>query len=179
MKIKLRKSNNNDLELIYELHVKCFEESDQWYKSIISQYLHNSYILELSNKQIIGVLLQGNITLCNNDFSIFNKEENIISSDFIPSNEYGSKFLNDSKHLDEHYGITMICIDPEYRRKGLAKKLINQHITDNSNKLLCLNTRKSNKNAYELYNNMNYQEIGIIKNKYFQPNEDSIFMIHI
>jgi ribosomal protein S18 acetylase RimI-like enzyme len=180
MKIKLRKSNNNDLDLIYQLHIKCFDISDQWYKSIISQYLHNGYILELIDKTIIGVLLQGDITICNNDTSsIFSSGDNIIPSNFIPTNEYGNNFFNDSKHLNKYYGITMICIDPKYRGKGLSKKLINQHIIDNPNKLLCLNTRQSNTRAYQVYQSMNYEQIGIIKNKYFQPNEDAILMVHI
>jgi ribosomal protein S18 acetylase RimI-like enzyme len=38
-------------------------------------------------------------------------------------------------------------------------------------------TRQSNSNAYELYKSMGYIQIAIIKNKYFLPSEDSIFMI--
>jgi ribosomal protein S18 acetylase RimI-like enzyme len=178
MKIKLRKSKHDDLESIYELHQKCFNESDQWYKSIIAQYLHNGYVLELVNNKIIGVLLQGDITPCNNEASFFCNDENSDSNNFMPTNIDGEEFLNTSKHIKEHYGITMICIDNKYRGKGLAKRLIGIHIKDNPKKLLCLNTRKSNTNAYELYKKMDYQQIALIKNKYFTPNEDSIFMVH-
>ena len=178
MKIKLRKSKHDDLELIYDLHQKSFNESDQWYKSIISQYLHNGYILELVDKKIIGVLLQGDITPCNNEASFFCNNEKLNSNNFFPTNNDGEEFLNTSKHNKEHYGITMICIDIKYRGKGLAKKLIETHIKDNPKKLLCLNTRMSNTNAYELYKKMNYQQIALIKNKYFLPNEDSIFMVY-
>jgi ribosomal protein S18 acetylase RimI-like enzyme len=71
----------------------------------------------------------------------------------------------------------MICIDPKYRGKGLAKKLIEKHWKDNNNKLVCLNTRKSNITAFMLYKSMGYEHIAYIKNKYFLPTEDSIFMI--
>ena len=73
----------------------------------------------------------------------------------------------------------MICIDPQYRRHGLAKKLIQKHFIDNENKhnMLCLNARQSNSNAHELYKSMGYIQIAIIKNKYFLPSEDSVFMI--
>ena len=177
--MKFRKTNNQDLDNIYELHLKCFSDNDRWYKSIISQYLYNGYILELENKTIIGVLLQGNITPCNNNSSIFSNNLNTkLLCDFIPTNDYGNDFLNNNDHLKEYYGITMICINPKYRGRGLSKIMIKQHINDNLNKLLCLNTRKSNINAYNVYKNMNYEQIGFIKNKYFQPNEDSIFMIY-
>jgi ribosomal protein S18 acetylase RimI-like enzyme len=71
----------------------------------------------------------------------------------------------------------MICIDPKYRSKGLAKKLIQKHFDDNKNKIVCLNTRRSNLCAYKLYQTMGYEHISYIKNKYFLPTEDSIFMI--
>ena len=79
----------------------------------------------------------------------------------------------------EYYGIVMICIHSDYRGKGLAKKLINKHFDDNKEKLVCLNTRRSNINAYQLYKNMGYEHIAFIKNKYFLPSEDSIFMIKV
>ena len=71
----------------------------------------------------------------------------------------------------------MICVDPKYRGKGLAKKLIQKHFVDNVNKVVCLNTRRSNISAYKLYQTMGYDHIAYIKNKYFLPNEDAIFMI--
>jgi ribosomal protein S18 acetylase RimI-like enzyme len=72
----------------------------------------------------------------------------------------------------------MICVDPEFRGKGLAKKLIEKHWQDNPNKnILCLNTRKTNISAFMLYKLMGYEHIAYIKNKYFLPTEDSIFMI--
>jgi ribosomal protein S18 acetylase RimI-like enzyme len=71
----------------------------------------------------------------------------------------------------------MICIHPKYRGKGLGKKLIEKHFDDNKNMTLCLNTRRSNINAYQLYKTMGYEQIAFIKNKYFLPSEDSVFMI--
>ena len=216
MKLQIRKSNINDLYNIYDLHIKCFiNKSDHWYKSIITQYLNNSIVIELINEnKIIGVLLQGNLIPCNQElqnqnnnilelYNICNnyqeisinedppnKKENILNEDppnkkyniyekdiFIPCNDKGNIFFKNMDHIKEHYGIVMICIDPRYRGYGLAKKLINKHIQNNSNKLLCLHTRKSNIIAYNLYKNMGYEHIGFIKNKYFLPNEDSIFMI--
>ena len=166
MKIKLRKTINSDLESIYDLQNKCFNDSDRWYKCIISQYLNTGLVLEHYNN-IIGVLLQGNITPCES------------SDKFEILNDIGNEFINNNDHLKEIYGITMLCIDPNYRKKGLAQLLINKHFNINKNKLLCLNTRNLNINAINLYKKMGYNNILLIKNKYFLPNEDSRFMIKI
>jgi ribosomal protein S18 acetylase RimI-like enzyme len=73
----------------------------------------------------------------------------------------------------------MICVDKEFRSKGIAKKLIEKHFVDSfkNNNILCLNTRESNINAFMLYKSMGYEHIAYIKNKYFLPDENSIFMI--
>ena len=187
MKVKFRRSCQDDLESVYELHTKCFASSDQWYKSNIKHYLDNGIIIELKNK-LIGVLLQGPITACNQKFNIDELDEQIhkVKSGyqediFEPINETGTLFLKNNIHFKELYGIVMICIQPEFRGKGLAKKLIDKHFQDTNNhnhsKVICLNTRKTNINAYLLYKKMGYQHIAYIKNKYFFPNEDSIFMI--
>lgn len=192
MKIKIRRSCQSDLDKVYDLHAKCFSQSDHWYKSNIRQYLDNGIVVETkdSNK-IIGILLQGSITPCNqdlSDFSLFastdvnqentNKQDTDYKADeFIPVNDTGKLFLEKSIHFKELYGIVMVCIDSEYRGKGLAQKLIEKHWQNNSNKVLCLNTRRSNINAYSLYKKMGYEHIALIKNKYFLPTEDSIFMI--
>jgi ribosomal protein S18 acetylase RimI-like enzyme len=174
MKIIIRKSKNTDLNNIYDLHIKCFNKSDQWYKYAISNHLNNSIIAEIKEtQQIIGVLLQGTIIPCNKKSSFFDKNEDIFES----VNEEGELFYKNMLHTKEHFGIVMICIDPEYRNKGLGKQLIKHHLNENSNKLLCLHTRESNINAINLYIFMNYKQIAIIKNKYFLPNESSYFMI--
>ena len=173
MKVILRQSNNTDLEAIYELQTKCFNKSEHWYRSIIQNYLSNGYVLEiiLPNKiKIIGVLLHGEIIPCNE--GILNNSGDI----FIPQNDYGKDFLQNNLHKKPLEGIVMICIHPKFRNKGLAKKLISKYHYDYNNIDICLNTRASNP-AFNLYIKMGYKHIGIIKDKYFLPIEDSYFMI--
>ena len=176
MKVKLRNTTCIDLDQIYNLHIKCFESNDIWYKYIIKNYLDTGYVIEnIENNQIIAVLLQGDIIPCNH--ALFDANANYKPDEFIPETEYG-KYFNDNKlYFKSFKGVTMICVDPEYRKKGLAKKLINQHFKDNKNSIVCLNTRKTNIEAYNLYKLMDYEHIGYIKNKYILPDEDSIFMI--
>ena len=170
MRVKIRKSNSNDIDSIYHLHTLCFTKNDQWYKSSISQYLNNGIVIEFESN-IIGVLLQGYIKPCTNN--IFNNDNPDV---FEPLTDNGTIFFNQNLHNSQIFGIVMICIHPNYRGKGLAKKLILKHHTTN-HECVCLNTRKSNINAFMLYKSMGYEHIAYIKNKYFLPNEDSIFMV--
>uniref|UniRef100_A0A6C0H8C7 N-acetyltransferase domain-containing protein n=1 Tax=viral metagenome TaxID=1070528 RepID=A0A6C0H8C7_9ZZZZ len=155
MEIILRKSNRNDLDNIYNLHLICFSFGDHWYKNAICNYIDNSLVIEY-NTEIIGVLLQGYfIPIINND--ILDKPLNI-------------------KHNDLVYSIVMLCINPNYRNNGLATLLLNEHInqlTQNS----YLNVRKSNITAIKRYINVGYIIIGLIKNKYYLPVEDSYIMM--
>lgn len=196
MKVKFRRSCQQDIEQIYELHTKCFSKADQWYKTAIRHYLDNGIVVEIcnnNNNKIIGVLLQGSIIPCNqkinsdelndnmfNDFNDFKSELNNYKEDiFEPLNENGQIFFKNNNHFIGHYGIVMLCVDPNHRGKGLGKILILKHWKDNKGKLVCLHTRKSNINAFMLYKSMGYEHIAYIKNKYFLPTEDSIFMIKI
>jgi ribosomal protein S18 acetylase RimI-like enzyme len=165
MKIKIKKTCINDLDKIYELQNECFDFGDRWYKNSISQYLNNSFILEYNNN-IIGVLLQGLVNPITPN-EIFEKNNNIIDDVDIINNLYKNELNN----------IVMLCIHPLYRNKGLAQILINEYFDFNKNKILCLNTRKSNINAFNLYLKMGYKILGNIINKYFLPNEDSYLMI--
>jgi ribosomal protein S18 acetylase RimI-like enzyme len=173
MKVKLRHTKPEDLEQVYELHERCFNKNDLWYRPNIRPFLDNGYVVECDTK-IIAVLLQGPITPCNKNMECYNNEYEDI---FEPVNETGKIFVENNIIYKELYGIVMICVDSNFRGKGLGRKLIQKHFDDNPNKLLCLNTRRSNINAYNLYKKMNYEHIAFIKNKYFLPNEDSVFMI--
>ena len=181
MKVKIRRSTNDDLNGIYDLHIKCFSLTDQWYRANIINYLNNGIVVELNNK-IIGVLLQGMIRACelphnkSNDVAVI-FDKNPKDDVFEALNTNGELFQNNNLHYNEFNGIVMICIDPRYRSKGLAKKLIEKHWNDNLNKIVCLNTRRSNIKAYSLYKFLGYDHIAYVKDKYFLPNEDAIFMI--
>ena len=174
MKVILRQSNTKDLESIYELQTKCFIKSEHWYRNAIQNYLSNGYVLEIilqdNKSKIIGVLLHGEIVPCNE--GIFNNSGDV----FVPMNDNGKYFLTNNLNKKPIEGITMICVHPKFRNKGLAQKLIAKYHGDNKNKLLCLNTRASNP-AFNLYVKMGYEHIGTIKDKYFLPTEDSMFMI--
>lgn len=178
MKLIIRNSNINDLDKLYELHKLCFTSIDQWYKNNFNAYINNSIILEnINNNEILGFLIHGSIFPCVKNNNMFNDNLNDV---FIPNNEIGTLFLNNNIHYNEHFGILMLCVHPNYRNKGIATKLINVHFNysiANNHKVICLNARKSNINAINLYIKMGYSNIAFITNKYFFPSEDSVFMI--
>ena len=166
-KIKIRQGTNDDLDNIYDCHVRCFDKSDLWYKSIIQQSLKNSYVIEKTeDKTIIGILLQGEITP---------GYPNEIDC-FIAINKSGEIFKNNKLHTEPMKGITMLCIDSNFRNKGLANKLLEIHFKENENSIVGLMTRKTNP-AYHLYLKNGYEHIADIKDKYFFPTEDAFFMI--
>jgi ribosomal protein S18 acetylase RimI-like enzyme len=176
MKVKIRRSNSKDIDKIYNLQCECFSKDDAWYKSTVANYSKSGLVVETDDKKIIGVLLEGNMTPCNkknNLLECINYKHDM----FEPLTENGKIFFNSNNHYDEIYGIVLICVDENYRGKGLASKLIEKHFEENKGKLLCLNTRRSNVNAYNVYKKMGYEHIAYIKNKYFLPDEDSCFMV--
>jgi ribosomal protein S18 acetylase RimI-like enzyme len=189
MKLFVRRTCADDLNDIYDLHVKCFSQTDLWYKNNIKNYLDKGIVIVTDKKIIIGILLQGDIIPCNNndnndnDNQLFYKIEdnnkliNEYKELFNPINDNGIIFCNNNTQYKILNGIVMICVHPNYRKKGIAQKLINKYFNDNINKLICLHTRASNINAINLYIKMGYEHIGFIKNKYFLPTEDSAFMI--
>jgi ribosomal protein S18 acetylase RimI-like enzyme len=178
MKVKIRRSNQADLEQVYQLQLKSFPPNDQWYRSNIKQYLDSGVIIACRESgTLIGVLLQGPIIPCNQKYNIDGLNTDYKEDIFEPLNDLGHFFLDESMHFKELYGIVMICVDPDFRGRGLGKKLIEKHWLDNPNKTVCLHTRRSNINAYSLYKSMGYEHIALIKNKYFLPCEDSIFMV--
>lgn len=80
--------------------------------------------------------------------------------------------------VDEGY-ITNIGVLPEYRRKGIGKKIVSKLIDfsiENSLLFLSLEVRKSNIAAIKLYESFEFKPVGERKNFYRFPNEDAIIM---
>lgn len=75
--------------------------------------------------------------------------------------------------------ITNIAVLPQYRRMGVAKKLLNSlFITAEKFDLefISLEVRPSNTPAINLYKSFGFEEIGMRKNFYRNPNEDALIM---
>jgi ribosomal protein S18 acetylase RimI-like enzyme len=176
MRVKIRKSNNKDIDKIYNLQCNCFTKDDAWYRSTIGNNVKNGFVVETEDNEIIGVLLQGNITPCDR-INNFMQSTNYKNDIFEPITENGHIFFNNNSHYEKIYGIVLICVDENYRGRGLASKLIQKHFDVNKGEVVCLNTRYSNISAQRVYEKMGYEHIANIKNKYFLPDEDSCFMI--
>lgn len=71
--------------------------------------------------------------------------------------------------------VTNVAVLPEYRRKGLAKRLISKQL-ENEMSFITLEVRKSNFPAIRLYESAGFKEVGVRPNFYSSPAEDAIIM---
>ena len=72
-----------------------------------------------------------------------------------------------------------IAIHPDYRRKGIANRLITELIDglkSRGSRMLTLEVRASNFPAIALYSSYGFQQIGLRKNYYRNPKEDALIL---
>ncbi len=74
--------------------------------------------------------------------------------------------------------ITNIAVLPEYRRKGIASKLLEHLVCECKGvSQLVLEVRESNSGALALYEKYGFKRVGMRKNFYHSPTENAIIMI--
>ncbi len=73
--------------------------------------------------------------------------------------------------------ITNIAVLPEYRKLGIASKLLLKLIEYADGKSIVLEVRESNKAAICLYEKYGFKNAGVRKNFYHSPVENAIIMI--
>ena len=79
--------------------------------------------------------------------------------------------------LYENAEIIDIYVTPEYRRKGIAKELMNKIIDDEQVKNITLEVNINNKNAILLYNSLGFKEA--TKRKDYYNGEDALLMLKV
>ena len=68
--------------------------------------------------------------------------------------------------LYENAEIIDIYVNPEYRRRGIAKSLLNKVIDNKNIKNITLEVNINNKNAILLYNSLGFKEVSVRKGYY-------------
>ncbi len=86
-------------------------------------------------------------------------------------------YIGLSKICGEGY-ITNIAVLPDYRHKGIGTALLKYVINDNESQLefISLEVRVSNKPAISLYEKFGFENVGLRKRFYSNPQEDAIIM---
>ena len=77
--------------------------------------------------------------------------------------------------LYEKAEVIDIFVLDEYRRKGIAKALLNEMLKDKTIKSVTLEVKESNKNAIMLYNSLGFNEVA--KRKGYYNGEDALLML--
>ncbi len=75
--------------------------------------------------------------------------------------------------------ITNVCVAPEYRKRGIADKLINALIEAGRQAkidIFFLEVRESNRAAISLYEKNGFKQISVRKNFYERPVENALVM---
>ena len=74
--------------------------------------------------------------------------------------------------------IAELAVDPEYRRKGVGRRLAELMLTSCSGvRTVCLEVHASNTAARALYEALDFQAVSVRKNYYDDPREDAVIMI--
>lgn len=80
-------------------------------------------------------------------------------------------------HVLNEIHIANIAVHPEWRRKGIAEKMIRKLLKEHpSCDLVLLEVRRSNYVARSLYHKLGFHETGVRKNYYTSEGEDAILM---
>ena len=79
--------------------------------------------------------------------------------------------------LYENAEIIDIYVTPEYRRRGIAKELMNKIIDDEQVKNITLEVNINNKNAILMYNSLGFKETTLRKGYY--NGEDALLMLKV
>lgn len=113
--------------------------------------------------------------------AFINELDNNIANYFVAQNQetkeivgyLGSWFIVDECH------ITNVSVNPEFRRKNIASKLIKTLIDECYAKMIkyiTLEVRVSNDAAIALYEKFGFKSIGVRKKYYQDNNEDALIM---
>ena len=75
--------------------------------------------------------------------------------------------------------ICQICINPVYRRRGLAKTLLKEAIADckaQKARTITLEVREHNESAIKLYESLNFKRV-LVKEKYYTNGDNALYMV--
>lgn len=134
-------------------------------------------IQPMQQQDVVGVFEVGKICLPQEAWShesIFSELGNKNAVSLIAvEQERVVGFINAHVILDEA-NINMVAVLPQYQRKGIAKLLLEQLVSQIPLSIIMLEVRKSNQPAILFYRNNGFEQVGERKNFYHNPVENAL-----
>ena len=156
--------NNNKYITMYDLNYTDFFTFLQS-KPKIKEQLEKYMKLDIQNQENIIInhsitnIWKKNLLLKNVRFCILIYKNNYIGSFRYIKQKYDNIF-GINLHSKIYIKIMIVYIIPNYRKLGLAYKMLNKIINDKNNYLLIVDN--NNEQAISLYNKLNFKILGIV-----------------
>lgn len=80
------------------------------------------------------------------------------------------------EQITDEGSIVEVAVHPSCRRQGIARRMIEDAVKDNSPKEIYLEVRESNLPAIRLYESLGFTQIGVRRAYYDHPKENAIIM---
>lgn len=148
----VRRAEPSDIPQIMQINLQTLPENypEYFFREIYDRYSKAFYVAEVE-KEVVGYIM------CRMEGGI---------------SHYGLKWVRRGH-------IVSISVLPEYRRKGLATKLIKESmqalITEYNAKEVILEVRVNNIAAIKLYENLDFNRVRVLK-RYYRNGEDAQLM---
>jgi len=155
--MQIEKASAQDIEQISNLNKQCFPSTFENYsREILEAFLQSTFIIR--DLKIVAYIILGSIPT-NNDIVIklYNRVHN-------------------NRHM--HNAIISIAVAEEYRRKGLASKLIQFAQKSFAKVPLFLQVRMHNLSARNLYKKLNFISVDTDMTMYKEPEDAGIIMVY-
>lgn len=146
-----------EIDEIKAINEACLPEN---YTREVFEQLYRSTLVcrEKGKGKIVGYLIMANLATLDNDLIPFSR-------------------MHNNKYM--HTIVFSLAVLPEYRRKGVASRLLKIACDAHKQYPIFLHARKSNEAAKNLYSKYDFQVAKEVPEYYKNPDEDGLIMVRL